>query len=197
MTDDETFTDFLRRIRAGDEQAAAELVRRYEPFIRRAVRLRLEDRRLGRLFDSMDVCQSVLGSFFVRAAVGQFELDTPEQLVKLLATMARNKLASQARKEYAGRRDHRRVEASGPAALDQAAPGSSPSRQASAKEMLQEVHRRLSPDERRLVELRTQGHDWAQIAAEVGSTPAALRQKFCRALNRVTRELGLDEVGDA
>ena len=63
--------------------------------------------------------------------------------------------------------------------------------------MLQEVHRRLSPDERRLVELRTQGHDWTRIAAEVGSTPAALRQKFCRALNRVTRELGLDEVGDA
>jgi RNA polymerase sigma-70 factor (ECF subfamily) len=39
----------------------------------------------------MDICQSVLASFFVRAAVGQFELDRPEPLVGLLIGMARNK----------------------------------------------------------------------------------------------------------
>ena len=33
MADDSTVADFLRRIRAGDEQAAVELVRRYEPAI--------------------------------------------------------------------------------------------------------------------------------------------------------------------
>ena len=47
------FADFLRRIRAGDEQAAAELVRQYEPLIRREVRLQIDDRRLCRLFDSL------------------------------------------------------------------------------------------------------------------------------------------------
>jgi RNA polymerase sigma-70 factor (ECF subfamily) len=46
MSERETFADFMRRIRAGDEQAAAEMVRRYEPLIRREVRLSLEDRRL-------------------------------------------------------------------------------------------------------------------------------------------------------
>ena len=40
----------------------------------------------------MDICQSVLGSFFVRAATGQYKLETPEHLLKLLTTMARNKL---------------------------------------------------------------------------------------------------------
>jgi len=191
-----SFPDFIRRVRAGDQEAATELVRQYEPTVRRVIRFRLVDARLATVFDSMDICQSVLGSFFVRAAVGQFELDTPEQLVKLLVTMARNKLASQARKECAGRRDHRRVRASGPAAMETAAPASSPSRPASAKELLQEVYRRLSADERRLVELRTQGHDWARIAADLGSSPTALRQKFCRALNRISRELGLDEAKD-
>jgi hypothetical protein len=34
----------------------------------------------------------VLGSFFVRAALGQYELNRPEQLFKLLASMAHNKL---------------------------------------------------------------------------------------------------------
>src|SRR5260370_24498913 len=69
----------------------------------------MEDRRLSRLFDSMDVCQSVLASFFVRAAAGQYELERPEQVLKLLVRMARNKLVSQARREARQRRDHRRA----------------------------------------------------------------------------------------
>jgi RNA polymerase sigma-70 factor (ECF subfamily) len=60
------FRVFIHRIRTGDEQAALTLVQEYEPFIRRDVRLHLQDQRLCRLFDSMDVCQSVLASFFLR-----------------------------------------------------------------------------------------------------------------------------------
>ena len=70
-TDD--FQDAIQRIRAGDEQAAAELVPRFEPLVRREIRLNLKDRRLARVFDSMDVCQSVLASFFFRTAAGEYE----------------------------------------------------------------------------------------------------------------------------
>ncbi len=48
MTVGSAFADFTDRARAGDEQAAPELVRRYEPLIRREVRLHLEDRRPAR-----------------------------------------------------------------------------------------------------------------------------------------------------
>ena len=78
MAETTTFEELIRRVRAWDQDAATELVRRYEPAIRRAVRFRLADARLGGLFDSMDICQSVLGSFFVRAAWGQYDLETPE-----------------------------------------------------------------------------------------------------------------------
>src|SRR5580704_8003946 len=105
------FQVLLRRVRAGDGQAAAELVRRYEPAIRRAARVRLLDTRLNRLLDSMDICQSVMASFFVRAALGQYELETPAQLLKLLATMTRNKLANQVKGHGAARRDFRRLSA--------------------------------------------------------------------------------------
>src|SRR5262245_23610315 len=54
-----SFDELMRRVRAGDEQAAADLVRRYEPAIRRAVRVRLRDPQLRRLLDSIDICQSV------------------------------------------------------------------------------------------------------------------------------------------
>src|SRR5262249_19780647 len=45
----ESFGELIARVRAGDEQAAADLVRRYEPAIRRAARVRLVDTRLNRL----------------------------------------------------------------------------------------------------------------------------------------------------
>src|SRR5262245_60289443 len=99
----------MGRVRAGDQDAASDLVKLYEPEIRRAVRYRLADARLGGLLESMDICQSVLKSFFVRAAAGQYELKTPQQLLALLATMARNKLISQSRKQRAQRRDRRRA----------------------------------------------------------------------------------------
>src|SRR5436190_14561840 len=111
MTEASPFTALIGRVRAGDPEAAAELVRQYEPQIRRIIRLRLTDPRLNRVLDSMDICQSVLANFFVRAAAGQFELDQPEQLLKLLATMARNKLLNQAKRHRTRRRDQRRLHA--------------------------------------------------------------------------------------
>src|SRR5437773_104981 len=150
MADEKTFADFLRRIRAGDEQAAAELVRQYEPLIRREVRLHLEDRRLGRLFDSMDVCQSVLASFFVRTAAGQYDLDQPGQLVKLLVTMARNKLASAARQQRRQRRDNRRLAAGADELAAVAAKGATPSRLVAGKELLERFRQGLSAEERQV-----------------------------------------------
>ena len=58
-----TFADFLRRVCAGDEAAATELVQRYEPALRLEVQLRLTDPKLRRLLDPADPCQSVLKSF--------------------------------------------------------------------------------------------------------------------------------------
>src|SRR5438128_10189620 len=68
MSEASSFRDLINRVRARDEQAAAELVRLYEPTIRIAIRVRLSDPALRRLLDSMDICQSVLANFFVRAA---------------------------------------------------------------------------------------------------------------------------------
>jgi len=191
MTEAETFRDLISRVRQGDDQAAAELVRRYEPTIRMAIRVRLDHSDLRRLLDSMDVCQSVLANFFVRAASGQFELGTPGQLVKLLVTMARNKLINHAHHQQAARRDYRRR--ANVQTADLADAGPSPSRVVAFRELLESVRTRLSPEERRLAELRGDGRSWAEIAGEVGGHPDALRFQLTRALDRVARQLKLDE----
>jgi RNA polymerase sigma-70 factor (ECF subfamily) len=193
MPEPPTYDELIRRIRAWDPEAAADLIRRYEPAIRRAVRVRLADARLGNLLDSMDICQSVLRSFFVRAAAGQYDLATPEQLLKLLASMARNKLTTQARREHAQRRDRRRVVREAPDEARLVAPGGSPSDEVDARDLLQEVRRRLSPEEQQILELKHQGHDWAEIAARLGGGAEALRKRLSRAIDRVAEELGLDD----
>jgi RNA polymerase sigma factor (sigma-70 family) len=191
--DEESFLGFIKRVRAGDEQAAAELVRQYEPEIRREVRLRLRDSRLRRDFDSSDICQSVLASFFVRAALGQYELDEPQQLIKLLVTMTRNKLIGKIRKMNSQTRDHRRIDADGQDKLKGVAVGPTPSDLVIGSELLQEFRSRMTQEEWQLAERRTQGLGWARIASELGGTPEALRKQLARAVDRVSGELGLDE----
>ncbi len=194
MPDDPAFAEMIRRVRAGDDGAAAQLVARFEPAIRRSIRLRLHP-QLRRACDSMDICQAVMCSFFVRAVAGQYEVDTPEQLLGLLAAMARNKLAKLVRHEQAECRDQRRAEAGAADERELAGVEATPSRHLAAREMLAEVQRRLGPEERRLLELRQQGLDWPAVAAAVGGTAETLRKRLARAVERVAQELGMDEVG--
>jgi RNA polymerase sigma-70 factor (ECF subfamily) len=185
------FADFIGRIRAGDARAAEELVRKYESAIRVAVRARLTDPALKRVFDSVDICQSVLGSFFLRAAAGEYDLDEPTQLIALLVRMARNKLAGQARFHHRHRRDARLL-AGLDAAAGQTAAGPSPSQEALGRDLLQALRDRLTAEERELVSRRAAGEGWAEIAAGLGGTAAGRRMQLKRALDRVAPELGLE-----
>lgn len=190
MSEGTTFADFIRRIRAGDDRAAQELVARYEPVIRREVRLRLKDPRLQSQFDWTDVCQSVMASFFLRAASGEYELEEPGQLLKLLVVMTRHKLANQERRHRAERRDYRRLEPHDRAALEgRAIPQPSPSRMVAGRELLEEFRRRLSEEERALADLRGQGFEWPEIAAKLGGTAQARRKQFARAVDRVEQQI--------
>jgi RNA polymerase sigma factor (sigma-70 family) len=192
MTDRAGFQDFIRRIRAGDEQAAAELVRQYEPLIRREVRLHL-DHNLCRLFDSLDISQSVLLSFFVRSAAGQYDLERPDQLVKLLVAMTRNKLASAARREHRQRRDQRRTTGSNAAELAEVAdPRPGAGEMLAGAELLQRIRQRMSDEERRLADRRGEGLSWEAIAELYGGAAQARRMQLARAIDRVGRELRAD-----
>ncbi len=188
-----SFADFLRRVRGGDAGAAAALVQQYESAIRLEVRMRLRNGRLRRVVDSMDICQSVLASFFVRAAAGQYDLEQPAQLLKLLVAIARNKVAYQARRERAQRRDNRRVETVDLGELAVASAEPAPSQLVAGAELLEAFRQRLTEEERRLADLRAEDRSWAAVAAELGGTPQARRMQWARAVERVARELGLEE----
>jgi RNA polymerase sigma-70 factor (ECF subfamily) len=192
MDDELLFRELLERLRSGDPDAASELVRRYEMAIRVAVRTSLSDPALRRQFDSIDVCQSVLASFFLRAAAGQYDLHQPEQLVALLTQMARNKLAMHARSHYRQRRDVRRTSAEPNALTVQADKSPGPEQQVLNRDLLDRAYGLMEPEVRQMAELRMEGLTWGDIATRLGGLADTRRQQFWRAMDRIAETLEVE-----
>jgi RNA polymerase sigma-70 factor (ECF subfamily) len=192
MREKSDFADLLTRIRGGDSDAASELVRKYESAIRVAVRTRLSDPKLRRQFDSMDVCQSVLASFFLRAAAGQYDLRDPAQLVALLTKMAHNKLAMRARHQYRQRRDVRRNVQLGDARPEPAATSGGPTQQALGRDLVNQAFGLMDAQVREMATCRAQGLDWSEIASRFGGTADARRKQFQRAVDRIAQTLQIE-----
>jgi RNA polymerase sigma-70 factor (ECF subfamily) len=196
MSEESDFVEFLRRIRRGDSQAAEELVRRYESTVRLAIRTRLTDPALRRQIDSVDICQSVLGSFFVRVAAGQYDLAEPAQLLALLVRMAQNKLAGHARFHRRRRRDAHLVNGQEGAAERVADGGPAPDQIATARDLLATLRAGLSVEERELADRRGAGEGWAEIATAMGGTATGRRMQLKRAIDRLAPRLGLADGED-
>jgi RNA polymerase sigma-70 factor (ECF subfamily) len=193
MPPDPSFDELIRQVGCGDEEAAARLVRDFEPVVRRVLRARLRGNRARCEFDSMDICQSVLAIFFVRVAAGEYDLKEPDDLIKLLLTMSRHKLAEKMRHQHRLRRDSRRT-VGGVDELALAGRDPTPSSVVGGQELLEQARQRLSEEERQLVELRGQGLSWEEVAASLGGTAGGRRNQLARALDRVAQELRLDEA---
>lgn len=193
MTEPSGFESLIQRVRAGDAVAAEELVRTYEADLRIVARSRLRDSRMRRTLDSLDICQSVLGNFFVRAANGQFDIETPEDLLKLLATMARNKVTDHARYGAAGKRDNNQLATTPADEMAIGASTESPSQVVAARELFEKVDNALPEEIREIAKQRRDGMGWNEIADQVGENAEAVRKRFTRCMNRVCGELGIDE----
>ncbi len=192
MNQSKMFQDLMLRVRAGEPQAAEELVRQYEPQIRRRIRVQMDGTSARRFLDSADIFQSVAAQFFVKVTAGGFRLEHPAQLAALLMTMARNKLVDKLRREKGN------ITEGYEAALD-ALPSREPDpgRQFALKDLFAKVMQKLKPVERAVADLRfTEGMDWPEINEKLGEErhSDAARKRLHRALDRVLEELGLGGV---
>src|SRR5438067_5679276 len=103
-------SEFLKRIQAGDEGAARELLSRFEAEVRLVVRRQLP-RLLRSRFDSLDFLQSVWGSFFFRIrTTGAAEFRDSRHLVGFLARAAKNKVIDEYRRAASRKQDMHREE---------------------------------------------------------------------------------------
>ena len=191
MSDQNSFVTLIERLRQGDNDAARSLLAKYETVLRRIVAVRLLDRRLRGAADSEDICQSVLGSFFVRLRLGQYEIADESDLLRLLATMVRNKVASKKRRRTLEKREavlaylRKRIEE------NKTGSEPSPSEWLTYVELVRKAEELLSPEERALISLRKQGIGWFEIGTRLGEDPECLRKRMARAMDLVIDQLGL------
>jgi RNA polymerase sigma factor (sigma-70 family) len=189
---DTPLPELFARIRSGDSDAVAEVIRRFEYQVRIAIRARLTDPRVRRIVDTADVCQSAMASFFARAALGQYDPRDPADLSKLLAQIARNKATSVHRYHTRQRRDARRADAGGDSVFDRIPGTPSAARIAANRELLEQVRSKLTAEEQDIAERRASGHSWQDIAEQMGGTPESRRKQYSRAVKQMIEDLGLE-----
>jgi len=189
---DASFTDLLSRVRSGDPEAARRIVEEYASAIRIAIRTRLSDPALRRQFDSMDVCQSVFGSFFLRMATGSYDVAEPAQLAGLLLAMARRKLGMRIRRELRQCRNARLV-ASLSAANGEPGREVDPAESVMNAELIQHAYALMDDDTREVARRRMNDATWPEIATAMGGTAEGRRKQYERAIGRIAVELGVEE----
>jgi hypothetical protein len=181
--------ELLARVRQGDEEAARLLVERYESAIRIAVRTNLSDPRLRQQFDSLDVCQSVLASFFFHLISGAYDLSVPAQLSALLSKMAQNKVRMRAREQFRQRRDVRRLSQINieNAKIRGSKPG--PEEPVDDQDLVDRALDMMPPEIRAIADRRMAGALWPEIADAMGGTPDGRRKQFERAVLPIAQSL--------
>ena len=161
---------FLRRIHEGDEDAARELLSRYEAEVRLVVRRQLP-RLLRSRFDSLDFLQSVWGSFFYKVRTTPTEFDDGRHLVAFLARAAKNKVIDEYRRAGSQKGDMRREEplwTDGDRPKDVAAHLETASQVAEAREAFGKLSELVPEDRRALLELKAAGLSSREIGEKLG-----------------------------
>ncbi len=174
---------FLEKVRAGDEQAARELLNRYEAEVRLVVRRQLP-KLLRSRFDSLDFLQSVWGSFFRRVRSGPSEFEDSRHLVAFLARAAKNKVIDEYRRAASRKQDMHREEplwgeSGRPKEL--AAQTDTPSQVAQAHEVFDRLQSLLPQDRRSILDLKAEGLSSRDIGERLGISE--------RTVQRVLEEL--------
>jgi RNA polymerase sigma-70 factor (ECF subfamily) len=180
----------VARWRAGDQQAAAELFRRYANRLVALAKSRLSDKLAGRV-DPEDVVQSVYRSFFSDTREGRYDLERGGDLWQLLVTITLHKLNDQVKHNTAGKRavDRERNFGSEDSLLGmQGHVGShkpSPLEAAALADELEELMAGLEPAHRRMLERRLQGYNLEEIATELECS----QRTVIRVLERIKKRL--------
>jgi RNA polymerase sigma factor (sigma-70 family) len=187
------FLDLVQRARSGDQTAATELVRRFEPFIQRMVRIRMRRRgdrdRLRHDVGSADVCQSVFRSLFRGLKKNRYRLEQPADLEKVLHVMIRYNLATKARRSSVKLRELLNdFEQQG--WVDS---GPQPDEEVAQQDLIRAIQEEFSAEELDILTQSLDGTPWEAIGLKLGTTADAARMRLKRAVHRVRKKMGTED----
>jgi DNA-directed RNA polymerase specialized sigma24 family protein/tRNA A-37 threonylcarbamoyl transferase component Bud32 len=190
MTDTPSAELLARYHHRRDEAAAGELFRRYAGRLTALARSRLA-RVLAARVDAEDVVQSAYRSFFLLAGDGDVLLRESGDLWRLLVRITLRKVYRSARRHRA---DCRSVEREHPRPDEEEAVALSreptPAEAAALVDELRGVLAPLGAVPRRVVEMRLQGHEVEDIAAEVRRSARTVRRILAAFGGELEQRLG-------
>jgi RNA polymerase sigma-70 factor (ECF subfamily) len=183
-----SFAQLVDRLRAGDDDAATRVIRRFGRALIRLARQQL-DSRVRQKCDPEDVVQSVYRSFFARCRDGQFDFPAWDGLWGVLSLMTIRKCANRAEHFHAACRDAgREVDLEGRPGDPAWQP---PDRQPTPAEatlltdLVERLMRDLDQRERHMLSLSLQGYTAQEISPQVGRSERTVE----RLLGRVHKQL--------
>ena len=164
----------LDRLNSGDPNAAEQVFRTYEPYLRMLVHRQIRP-TLRAKFDSMDVVQSVWADVLEGVRDSGWHFTDRAHLQAFLARLARNRFVDRCRKhKIALEREEPLAES--PACAEIAAPQPRPSEVAQRNELWDQMLAFCPPAHHELLHLKSQGLPLGEIAARTGLHEGSVRR---------------------
>jgi RNA polymerase sigma factor (sigma-70 family) len=191
-------SDLVARWRQGDQQAAAELHRRYVQKVTTLVDYHLSSKLAAR-FSADDVAQSVFGSLFRMTREKSHEFDSDEGFWKWLLTLTLNKTFKRIERERRAKRSpDREVRSPAEMEFDEVLAGvlrshPSPDQIAEIADLVNTVLDRISPDHQQILLLWLQEHTQPEIARQLGVDERTVRRKLRTIRRLMAAVAGMDE----
>lgn len=165
--------------RSGDQDAAKKLFERYVEKLVALAKRRISERLSARI-DAEDVVQSVFRTFFLRAREGQFKIQDPDDLCRLLARMTVHKTLRKVEHHTAAKRDAGAELRQGQDAQQRLAEfldrEPSPDAANMFLDQLEHFMTQLKPAEQQILEMRMQGHSTEEIAEKLHTYDRKIRR---------------------
>jgi RNA polymerase sigma-70 factor (ECF subfamily) len=169
----------LDALQAGDEDVARQLFDRYAEQLVLLARRRISQRLASRI-DAEDIVQSVFRTFFHRARQGQFHLEEPDDICKLLARITVYKtfrqVAFHRRAKRNASQETGQVDDAQEMLMKLLAGEPSPEETAAFLDQLEHFLGKLDADQRQILEMRMEGYSNVDIAAQLKVTDRHIRR---------------------
>ena len=140
--------------------------------------------------DPEDIVQSVFRTFFRRAATGHYVVPKGDELWKLFLVIALCKIRDASAYHRAAKRDVRRTRpADGEAPPANFASGRDEIALTTLQLVIGEILARLPPGNRRIIELRIEGYEVAEIAVKTGRAKRSVERILQEFRDRLRKDI--------
>jgi RNA polymerase sigma factor (sigma-70 family) len=188
MNNPENINALLARLCDGDAEAAEQVYREYEPYLRTVVRRQLP-LNLRAKFDSFDVVQSLWVDLIDRFRNEQCRFSNAEHLRAFLIRATRNRFHDHCRRHRAELKHEHPPGAHG--GTDFAAANQpTPSQVVQGDDLWQQIVSTCPPEHRQIIELKRGGMSLSEIVARTGLHEGSVRRILRQLARRVALQTG-------